>query len=105
MDDRVGGAAGAGDDDSRPSSGRPIASSTPARNPGASVLKPMSRPSSRPDDVVHRADRRGVGLDLVDEARDDALVRRGHAEAEPVRPARRARPRPRPRLGSSSSST
>ena len=72
-----------------PASGRPSASSTPARNPGASVLKPTSRPSSRPDDVVDRTDPLGVGLDLVDQAGDEPLVRRRHAEAEPVRPARR----------------
>ncbi len=41
-----------------------------------------------PDDVVDGADRRRVGLHLVDQVRDDALVRRRHAETEPVRSAR-----------------
>ena len=37
--------------------------------------------------VVHRADRGGIRLDLVAQVRDDSLVRRGHAQPQPVRTA------------------
>ena len=73
---------------SAPASGRPIASSTPAWKPGASRVEPDQPAVVGPDDVVHGADGPRLVLDLVDEAGDDPLVRRGHPEAEPVRPAR-----------------
>ena len=83
---------------SAPASDRPIAASTPARKPGASLLNPTSRPSSVRTTLLTAPMRPRVGLDLVDEAGDHRLVRRGHAEARAtrVRAPRRRPPRPRP---------
>ena len=54
------------------------------------MLNPTSRAGRGPRDVVDRTDRLGVGLDLVAQPGDQPLVRRRHAEAEPVGPARLA---------------
>ena len=80
-----------------PPSGRAIASSTPARKPGASVLNPTRRPSSVRDHVVHGPDRIGVLLDLVDQRRRPRACT-APSPPGPASPARGPRGRPaRPR--------
>ena len=75
-----------------------MASSTPARKPGASVLKPTSSPGGRPGHVVDRADGRRVGLDLVAQAGHEPLVRGRDLQAQPVRAPRRGHGRRHVRL-------
>src|SRR5439155_22577277 len=55
--------------------------------PRGVAVEAHESPVVPPDDVVDRTDRLRVRLDLIDERGDDLLVRRGHAEAEPVTPA------------------
>ena len=79
---------------SRPCSGRPSACSAAARKPGASVLKPMSRPSAVLATVVDRADGLRVRLDLVDERRRASCTapsRRRPSQSAPRRACRRRR--------------
>ena len=74
---------------SAPAIGRPIASSTPARKPGASVLNPTSRAVGVLATLLTAPIASRVGLHLVTQPGHDQLVRRGHAKPEPVGTARR----------------
>ena len=68
-----------------PASDRPIASSA-RLEPRRVAVEADEPPVGRLHDVVHRPDPLGIKLDLVAQARDNALVGGGHAEPEPVRP-------------------
>jgi hypothetical protein len=104
VDDRVRGSARPRDHDARTRERPAHRQLDAARNPGASLLNPTSRPVVGPDDVVHRADRLRVWLDLVDETRDDLLVRRRNAQPQEIRPAGGAT-KPATSSGSSSASS
>ena len=82
-------AARAGHDDLRAGDRTAHRQLDPDLEAGRVGVEPDETTLGRPGDVVDRPDRLRVGLHLVAQPGHDQLVRRGHAEPEPVGTARR----------------
>jgi hypothetical protein len=86
--DRVGGTAGAGDDDICAGQRSTRGELDTCPEPRRIAVEPDESAVVGPDHVVDGTDHLRVALDLIDQPGDHLLVRRGHAQPEPPVAAR-----------------